>query len=214
MSEMIGVKVSDLVPTYATPEENPNKMEPERFTLLHASIAAKGAVQTILVTPIDGGKYRIVDGHHRYWAAKLAALFELPAIVHVFTGGEAEERAARIAMNRLRGDLDLTQCAELLKEIVMDTGWSTDEMSQMTGFTDDEVESLLAKAKTSLEDLQGADVGKMPDDTAAPADKPFVLEIAFSNREDYKLCRKKLRKAAGPSKDLAQGLLAVLGEES
>ncbi|MGB3740408.1 MAG: ParB/RepB/Spo0J family partition protein, partial [Pontixanthobacter sp.] len=48
---------------------------------LAASIAARGVIQPIIVTPRENGKYRLVAGERRWRAAQKAQLQTIPAIV-------------------------------------------------------------------------------------------------------------------------------------
>ena len=204
------IKLDALTPRYANRDENPNKMEPERYSGLVELVRQLGSLSGILVEDLGDGTFRIIDGHHRYWAAQEVGLKELECFV---LKPDAKNEALAIAMNRLRGDLDLTQVAEAMKDIVVETGWDAPTIGVLTGFSADEVESLIDRAKTTLQDsLDDVGLGAPPEPEDTAPDKPFMLEIAFASKEDYQLCRKKLRKAAGKTKDLATGLLNVLGE--
>ncbi len=209
------IPIGDLEPTYASREVNPNKMSDERFAGLRALMESEGCLQPLLVYPTKVGKsperwmWKIVDGHHRYWNAIALQFADIDCVVL-----DSEEKAAALslAMNRLRGELDLTLSAEIMKDIFIESGWSAEQMSLNTGFTKEEVESLLESAKTIDADL--GDMGSVaPPEDDAPPDKPFILEIAFTSKEDMRLVKRKLRKAAGKGGDLATGLLNVLGED-
>lgn len=197
-------ELDDLVPTFESKEVNPNKMEPERYELLVAGMKAHGFLQPILVEKV-GEQYLIRDGHHRWWAAREAGLTHVLAVV-----AELGDKAMGIAlaMNRLRGDLDLSATAELIKELVIETDWTTAQMSVNTGFTQGEIESLLERTAASVPNL-----GDLPStDPDAPVEKPFVLEVSFLDKSTYTLVKRKLKKAAGKGNDLSVGLLNVLGE--
>lgn len=206
-------QVKDLIPMYETREANPNKLDEERYAGLKALMAANGCLQPILVHWKAKGTLVIVDGHHRYWIAKELGWKSIDAI-YIKDVDDAKVRAFSLAMNRARGDLDLTLSADVMRDIMIESGWDVTQLSQNTAFTEKEVEGLINAAKT-FEDADLSDVGAGVGDEGAeaPVDKPFVLEVAFSNKEDLKLVRRKLKKAAGKGGDLGRGLLNVLGED-
>lgn len=202
------VKISKIVPKYGSRDENPNKMEDERYGLLVDAIRSEGFLQPILVLK-KGRKVEIIDGHHRYWAALEVELAEMDVIV---LSGVSEERALAIGfgMNMKRGETDLGMAALLMQSI--QDQFSTEELSVLSGFTQGELETLLEVGEQPTEEdlLNEAAGAEVPGDTDAPA-KLFVLEISFEEKGSYKLARRRLRKAG--QGDLAQGLLALLGVE-
>jgi ParB-like chromosome segregation protein Spo0J len=203
------VKLADIDPTYATQEENPNKMEPERFDLLVKAMELHGDVQPVLSARV-GDRYQLIDGHHRVWAALKLGLSAIESTV-IENATEAEIAALSIAMNRLRGDLDLRASSDIIKDIIESTGWEIGQVSIATGFTADEITALLGDTAMDAEDMlrDSADMGE----AEAKPEKPYVLELAFADRETFKLVKRRLRKASGETKDLAQGLLHLIGEE-
>lgn len=210
------IPLSRIRPRYQTPEDNPNKMEPERFDGLVALMREKGCLQPILVRldGFDGSDplYEITDGHHRFAAAQL---LDWPGIqCFIIRDGEEVSAALSLAMNRLRGDLDLSRAADIVRGIKIETGWTDEQAALLTGFTPPEIAELVRDAQPIAEDLleQAAGAIASGSEPDASSDKPFVLEIRFTDKASYQLARRKLRKAGGPEKDLAAGLLAVLGE--
>jgi ParB/RepB/Spo0J family partition protein len=201
------VKVDCIEPTYLDRESNPNKMEPERYDLLVKAMKRYGCLQPILVEPGSKvGFFKIIDGHHRFWASIDAGLKEI-LIVNAEDLGDKSIGIA-LAMNRLRGDLDLTRVADELKSIAIDTDWSMEIISVTTGFTQGEIESLLERTKLAIDERPESS----PEPTPEANVNPFVLEISFPDKTAYVLCKKKLKKAAGKGKELYVGLLNVMGE--
>lgn len=78
----------------------PNKKQPrrhfdeEKITALADSINEHGLIQPIIITPSEGGRYKIVAGERRWRAAKKAGLKEIPAVVRSYN----EEQVAEIAL--------------------------------------------------------------------------------------------------------------------
>lgn len=203
------IKLKDLTPMYASREVDPNKLDDERLAGLKALMQLRGALQPLLVNKMPKG-YLIIDGHHRFWMAQELGWSELICVV--ISVPETEARALSLAMNRLRGELDMTLSAEVIRDVLIESGWDTSNLSINTGFTVEEVEALVNQAKT-FEETELGDVGTDVPPDEAPRDKPFILEVSFATKDQLRLVRRKLKKAAGKSRDLGIGLLQVLGEE-
>lgn len=82
---------------------NPRKdFRPETLQELADSIRQVGVLQPICVRPKEGG-FEIVYGERRYWAAAMAGLKFIPALVRELTDAEAEDAA--ITENLQREDV-------------------------------------------------------------------------------------------------------------
>lgn len=197
----------DLVPRYATAEENPNKMEPEKFELLKQAIAEHGFLQPILVTKLDDGKWRIEDGHHRWLAAKeVPGLTEITALE--ISIEDLKATLIGIGMNRNRGELDLGLSADIIRSVQEVLDLPLPEISVLTGFTSDELDALLASAVDEEEILEDS-ATEIEDPEEGSSDKLFVLEISLRDKDQLKLARRRLRKAG--KGDLGVGLMTLLG---
>jgi ParB/RepB/Spo0J family partition protein len=195
-------------------KRNPNRMSASGYAALVESIRTRGFLQPILVRPIyapaDG--FEIVDGAHRWRAAGEVGFDDVPCVV-LEEGDNAEEIAAalQIGMNRLRGELDLTEVGEVLAELAK-KGWGPEELA-ITGFDSSEIDELIASV--SGEDtrsiLAGSDA-ELPGEDEKPDEAPavFTIEIELPSRADLVRAKRALR-AAG-SGDMGRGLLALLGD--
>ena len=101
--------------------DNPRK-ELGDLTELADSIKTNGIMQnlTVVASP-DSNKYRVVIGHRRMAAAKLAGLTELPCVVSDMD--HKEQVATMLAENMQRSDLTAIEQAEgsvLLRLAVLD----------------------------------------------------------------------------------------------
>lgn len=193
---------------------NPNSMSEAEFKLLVENIKEDGFLQPVLLRPGDEvGTFWMVDGEHRAKGAAEAGMTEVPAVIAADMD-VARAVLQRIGMNKRRGELDLTQVAMDLLEL-SNRGLSTEELT-VSGFSGQEVADLLRSVDQTVTDVLPKDLGTLPDDDYEVDDeptKPFVLEIEFTNREQYKKARRGLKRAAGKGKDLAEGLMKLLGEE-
>lgn len=191
------------------PTKNPNHMPQERFELLVSAIQAHGFLQPILVRPDGGGGYRLIDGFHRCKAARMLGLTDVSAVVV-----ESEEAAAKvlqIGMNRLRGELNLSEVADVLVELSAG-GMDVDALTT-TGFSKEEIDGLMERAHPDEDDALGEDYSLDPssaDTTGNRNERPFVLELTFPDGATLKKVRRKLKKAAGKGNSLEDGLINVL----
>ena len=116
-------------------ELNPHPNNPRKdlgdITELAASIKANGILQNLTVVPIQQG-YKVVIGHRRLAAAKLAGLTEVPCTI-----ADMDERTQVSTMlleNIQRSDLTVLEQAEGF-QMMLDLGETIDGISKQTGFS-------------------------------------------------------------------------------
>lgn len=185
---------------------NANKMPEAKYRALVDSIKRLGFTQPILVRDSGDGRFEIVDGHHRRNA--LRELGEKTAPCVVLAPGE-DPRIAALAMNRLRGDVDLAVASIVIDELV-EEGIEFAELN-ITGFSERELKDLvdaLNQPEPSLDDVGGME---LPEEVGQPVSRPFLLELTFKSKVDLATAKKALKAAAGKGGDLADGLLRLAG---
>ena len=113
--------------------DNPRK-ELGDLTELIDSIRAMGIMQNLTVVPLDDQweKLRIVIGHRRAAAARLAGLTEVPCVI-IEDMSEQDQVATMLLENIQRSDLTITEQAEGF-QMMIDMGDSVAEVSRKTGF--------------------------------------------------------------------------------
>ena len=179
-------------------ESNPNVFEPAKFDKLVAGIRTHGFLQPILVCPHPSGAgYILVDGVHRRKAALACGYTHVPAVL-----AECLEHARilRIAMNNLRGQLNLSEVGRQLQEM-LDEGFGMEDV-ELTGYADWEIEALM----DSVADLDDEDL-LAGADTAEPKemkDKTFNITLKYNSESERARVREAL--AAAGSGDLILGL--------
>jgi ParB-like chromosome segregation protein Spo0J len=194
------------------PSSNPNVMPPADFDRLVANIAAEGFLQPVLVRALENrpDRFEVVDGVHRVRAASEVGLDEVPAVVLPPDYPVEKVRLLQIGMNRLRGQLDLTMVAATLSDLRDTLGLDL----TLSGFSEDDIEGLLAAAAPSdinriLAEQGGGDE---PEDRD-PSAPVFELRLEFDSAAKLKATKRALKKAAGKGGTLAQGMLRALGIE-
>jgi ParB/RepB/Spo0J family partition protein len=126
-------------------------MDPALYETLSAEID-RGFVQPVLVSPTDDGRYRMIDGEHRWRLVAEKGYETVPAVIERYEDSQEGRDQARIrllTMNRLRGQFvpirlayvlaDLAQRIpedELRKRLGMEAGELTDHL-RLAAFSDD-----------------------------------------------------------------------------
>ncbi len=132
--------------------DNPRK-ELGDLSELADSIRQSGVYQNLTVVP-DGENYKIIIGHRRRAAAELAGLTELPCIIADMT--EAEQLATMLLENMQRSDLTIVEQAQGM-QLMLDIGFSVDEISEKTGFSKSTVNKRLKVAELPKDAAKAAE---------------------------------------------------------
>lgn len=133
--------------------DNPRK-DLGDLTELAASIAAKGVLQNLTVVADKDGGYRIIIGHRRHAAAKLAGLMDLPCVVATMTPQEQFE--TMMVENVNRSDLTVYEQAEGF-QMMLDMGGSVEEVAKKTGFSETTVRNRVNLLKLNKEKFRKAE---------------------------------------------------------
>ncbi len=203
-----------LNPTYTTllieelhePKTNPNQMGVEEFEALRAGIREKGFFQPPLARRSKEG-WEIIDGVHRVRAAKAEGVAELFTVC-LEECDDATARLLQVALNKVRGQLNLTAVAATVRELV-EADIQLPELALM-GFSEDEMRAMLeATEVVDAEDVLAASAGVFGDEEPpAAAPKPFILELTFATSAELRKVKRVLKKAG--SGDHAAGLIRLI----
>ncbi len=209
----VEIGIDDLV---AAPR-NPNKMPKHKFEALKRFITKHGFAQDIVVRqhPRKPGKWEIVDGHHRVQAVQeIGGFTGLPAR-DASSLDDAEIVELMLSLNNNRGDLDLT-AVSIEFDMLIDGGRSVEDLTT-TGFTADEIETLIGATQELTEDelLQDAIISENNRANEESEDlHVFTLEVSLASAKELRKAKTRLRKAGGKlkgEKALTQGLRSILG---
>ena len=108
---------------------------------LAASIAARGVIQPVIVTPHGAGKWRLVAGERRWRAAQRAQLHEIPALVRDLD--ERDVTALALIENLQREDLNPIEEARAYHRL-----------AEVEGLTQAEIAKLVDKSRSHVANLQ------------------------------------------------------------
>lgn len=151
------------------------RSKPEYIELAE-SIKKDGILQPVLVRPVEDG-YEIVEGWHRYEAAKEAGLSEMPCYIK-----EMDDRQVMIAQlkcNAIRPKTATFEFARRLK-ILMEEGWTLVELSAIIDKTPSWIQNQLYLNRLCEEARGPVERGEMPLCSAlALANLPEDLQVNF-----------------------------------
>ena len=118
--------IADIVPHPGQPRRH---FAEEALTELAASIAARGVIQPVIVTPYGAGRWRLVAGERRWRAAQRAQLHEIPALIRDLS--EREVTALALIENLQREDLNPIEEARAYHRLAEDEGLTQAEIAKM-----------------------------------------------------------------------------------
>lgn len=106
------------------------------FQRLCDEIRDVGFIDPLEVVPLKDGTYRIIGGEHRWQAAKVVGLDEVPCSVLVDSKWQDEDlqKFATVRLNVLKGKLDPEKFAKLYGE--MATKYGAESLQQLMGYVD------------------------------------------------------------------------------
>ena len=119
------ISVGDIDPN---PDQPRRDFSGESIAQLAASIRDQGILQPILVTPMAGGRYRIVAGERRWRAAREAGLNSVPCIVRELDVTQQMEIA--LIENLQREDLNPIEVAQGIQSLMKQCGYTQETVAQ------------------------------------------------------------------------------------
>ncbi len=135
---LIHVPIADITPLPGQPRTH---FDEDSLNELAASIAARGVIQPILVTPLTKGKYQLVAGERRWRAAQRAKLHEIPAVVRSLDMREI--MALALIENLQREDLNPLEEAR-----------AYNRLADQDGLTQSEIAKLVDKSRSHVANIQ------------------------------------------------------------
>lgn len=205
MNRIRYINVNELYPH----PDNPRKSVGD-VTELANSIRHSGVMQNLTVVPFEGA-YRVVIGHRRLAAAKLAGLTELPCVVSDMDA--IEQLHTMMSENMQRKDLTPVEEAFGV-QMLLDLGESAEDVQQKTGMSRTTFYHRKAMAALPKDELQKsyerggtiADYIALEQIKDRAVREKLLQEIGTKNFE-YKLSQEKSKQAL---KELVQDVLLLL----
>lgn len=177
---------------------NPNRQTDFIFEKEKASIEEFGFIDPILVRVKDGN-YQIIDGEHRWKAAKEMGLRD----VSIISLGEIPDHVAKkltIIMNETRGRADDTLMSKLVLELKSEVGM--EDLTRLLPYTEMELETMVAKAEVNWDEVKPGLSGGTP---KAPTDKEVLtFKVNESTAAAFKGALRKVNELLHPEEDADQ----------
>ena len=111
------------------PNQPRTHFDEDALAELAASIAARGVIQPIIVTPEGNNRYRLVAGERRWRAAQKARLHDIPAIVRELDTREIT--ALALIENLQREDLNAVEEARAYHRLTESEGMTQADLAKM-----------------------------------------------------------------------------------
>lgn len=130
----------------------PNAYQPrrifdqEKMDELTQSIKEKGVIQPVIVRAKEDG-FELVAGERRWRAAKSAGLESIPAVIRDFTDQDMMEIA--LIENLQREDLNAIEEAEAYQKLLVEFGFTQEELAERVGKSRSHVANTLRLLKLS-----------------------------------------------------------------
>lgn len=131
---------------------NVNSMSPREFENLKASIRRYGFTIPVVVRqhPDLMGKWEIVDGEHRWRAAKVLSLHQVPIVVTQFDDATAKE--AGLVLNELHGQPDPAKLASIIQELERQSA-DFESFREAIPFSQERLDELLGRFQVDYDSL-------------------------------------------------------------
>ncbi|CAG9165616.1 PRTRC system ParB family protein [Cupriavidus pinatubonensis] len=126
------------------PGRNPRKyFDAAEMAEMEASIAAVGIIQPVVIRPIEGDEFELVDGERRYRGAQpLGPDYDMPVVIKHLTDDEADEIA--LIANIQRADMAPSEEALAAARIVGRYKGDRDEAARVLGWSRSTLDKRLA----------------------------------------------------------------------
>jgi len=159
--------IDDLEPN----EWNPNEMSETKYEALKRSLKS-GKKGVILALKRDGEKALIIDGYHRWKAAKELGIETFPVLL--LEESETEAKLDTLRMNNIRGELNVVKLAQLIVDLEKE--FSLEWLEKELGFSEGELEQI--KEALELPEIEEDEIIPLEDDEI-----PVEIIIALDPRQ-------------------------------
>ena len=199
--EVVGLPTAKLEPD----PDNPNRVSDAKMAALREDIEKRGFHQPVVVRPLGRGRWRIIDGEHRWRILTDLGWEETPCVVDDADEDEATMRL--LTLNGLRGNPDPVKLARLLARLIDRYGEA--ELRKRLGMDEEEFTATL-----SLKDA-GKDLDKRLADEARreELDAPEVMRWRMGPRQARSV-EKALDAITAEGPGRAEALVTMLEAES
>ena len=164
-AELVGEARTVALSKIAPNKWNYNKQDEKTFNKLVESLRRFGFVSPVIVrqNPKKKGTYEVINGEHRFHAAKVLGLKDIP-VVDLGKLDDSKAKQLSIILNELSGSPDQVRLAELLRDISDDV--SMGDLQVVMPYTERELKMFVEAVDFSFDSLSGADPRSQDEQTA------------------------------------------------
>jgi ParB family transcriptional regulator, chromosome partitioning protein len=168
---------------------NPNEMSEEQFQYLIDDLKENGFVgQPIIATE----KHEIIDGQHRWEAAKFLGFEKVPVVIfNPFD--EDHQKILTIGWNSKRGELNPSKLAKII--IDLNQKYSLEELSSKLGFSQENLKDKLSLSSVTSEFME--EIKKQAEEKQNEI--PSVITFALTKEQEM-IVNQALELADGKTK--------------
>jgi ParB family chromosome partitioning protein len=113
------------------PDQPRKDFDETALSELAASIKMHNIIQPLTVTPMSGGKYRLIAGERRYRASKIAGLKDVPVYIREANGDQILELA--LLENLQRENLNAIEIAISYKRLMDELDYTQENVAERMG---------------------------------------------------------------------------------
>lgn len=162
---------------------NPNVQSAFMFERERASIREFGFVDPVTVRVVPGEVgYQIVDGEHRWRAAKAEGHLEI-AVVSLGTIPDHVAKRLTVVLNETRGEADRLKLGELVSSLMVEDPkfldvlpYDSQQLKKLTAIMDFDLSSLEKQPVIADPSALPELAGPTPEDTAAPSSEEEMIQ--------------------------------------
>jgi ParB/RepB/Spo0J family partition protein len=168
---------------------NPNVEDPDTFNELVENIKLHGFTGAIEASPNEDGTFTIIGGEHRWKAAKLAGLRQVP--VSIVAWDLDVQKIQSVKLNLLRGRLDPSKFTKLFHSLELKYGRERLRQLMGLGAKDAMFRQLLKEVKSTLPQSVQDQIEKRSDKIRNVEDLAAVVQSLYAqygNTLEYNFC--------------------------
>lgn len=144
--QTVYVNIDDLIKA----DYNPRKWDEKALSDLKESIKRFGIVDPAIVNSAENRKNIVIGGHMRIVAAKELGITEMP-VIYLDIPNIEKEKELNLRLNKNQGEFDFTLLANFAEDLLVDIGFSSEELDDIFDLDEDNPETF--DLKKELEKL-------------------------------------------------------------
>jgi len=171
---------------------NPRRWNEESIKQLSDSIKLFGLVDPLIVNSAQNRKNIIIGGHFRFAVAKKLGIEKIP-VVYVNIPDINKERELNLRLNKNTGEWDWNLLAEFDENLLVDVGFSSEELDDIFDIEDSHEEFDLEKELKKLDitkiEIQKGDVWQLGEHRLMCGDSTVETDmLKLMNGEKADMC--------------------------